>query len=94
VEDLIRYYSRGTKFGIKTDTDHLLCHDGQLTWMDAKVDDVEITPRKGKACEINALWYNALVIASKVASWLGKDDTDLAEMAEKVSENFEPAFWN
>ncbi len=94
VEDIIRYYSRGTKFGIKTDTDHLLCHDGQLTWMDAKVDDVEITPRKGKACEINALWYNALVIASKVASRLGKDDTDLAEMAEKVSENFEPAFWN
>ncbi|MCC7576084.1 MAG: glycogen debranching protein, partial [Methanomethylovorans sp.] len=94
VEDIILHYSRGTKFGIKADTDHLLCHDGQLTWMDAKFGDVEITPRKGKACEINALWYNALVIASKMAAQLGKNDADLAEMAAKVSENFEPAFWN
>jgi predicted glycogen debranching enzyme len=62
--------------------------------MDAKFGDVEITPRKGKACEINALWYNALVIASKMAAQLGKNDADLAEMAAKVSENFEPAFWN
>ena len=32
----------------------------QLTWMDAKVDDWVVTPRRGKAVEINALWYNAL----------------------------------
>ncbi|WP_370572138.1 glycogen debranching enzyme N-terminal domain-containing protein, partial [Methanomethylovorans sp.] len=56
VNDIILSYSGGTKFGIKVDTDHLLCHDGQLTWMDAKVGNVEITSRKGKACEINALW--------------------------------------
>jgi glycogen debranching enzyme len=28
--------------------------------MDAKVDDWVVTPRRGKAVEINALWYNAL----------------------------------
>jgi predicted glycogen debranching enzyme len=94
VDDIILNYSRGTKFGIKTDTDHLLCHGGQLTWMDVKVGDVDITSRSGKACEINALWYNSLVIASKMALKLGTEDSGFAEKAEKVRENFEPAFWN
>ena len=39
----------------------------QLTWMDAKVDDWVVTPRRGKAVEINALWYNALCLLEK---WL------------------------
>lgn len=94
VNDIIHNYSRGTKFGIKVDTDNLLCHDGQLTWMDAKVGDAEITPRKGKACEINALWYNALIIASKMAAKLGADNTGFEEKAEKVRGEFEQAFWN
>lgn len=94
VDDIILSYSRGTEFGIKVDTDHLVRHDGQLTWMDSKVGDMEITPRKGKACEINALWYNALVIASKLASELGIENTNFAEKAEVVRGNFEPAFWN
>jgi len=81
-------------FGIKMDADGLLLHDGQLTWMDAKAGDAEITPRKGKACEINALWYNSLVIASKIASRLGIDEPDFVEMAEKVRGNFARVFWN
>lgn len=94
VNDIIHNYSRGTKFGIKVDTDNLLCHDGQLTWMDAKVGDAEITPRKGKACDINALWYNALVIASKIATKLGAEATGFEEKAEKVCGKFEHVFWN
>ena len=39
----------------------------QLTWMDAKVGDWVVTPRRGKAVEINALWYNALRL---LAEWL------------------------
>ena len=42
----------------------------QLTWMDAKVDDWVVTPRRGKAVEINALWYNALCY---MAQWLEED---------------------
>ena len=38
-----------------------------LTWMDAKVDDWVVTPRRGKAVEINALWYNALKL---LEGWL------------------------
>ena len=56
--------SRGTRFGIGVDPADGLLRQGaegyQLTWMDAKVDDWVVTPRRGKAVEINALWYNAL----------------------------------
>ena len=44
----------------------------QLTWMDAKVDDWVVTPRRGKAVEINALWYNALRLLER---WL-RDERD------------------
>ena len=37
----------------------------QLTWMDAKMGDWVVTPRRGKAVEINALWYNALELLSR-----------------------------
>lgn len=94
IENIIISYSKGTKFGIKVDTDNLVRHDGQLTWMDSKVGNMEITPRRGKACEINALWYNALVIASKISSKLGTDNSGFEEKAERVRGSFEPAFWN
>ncbi len=64
---------RGTSFGIRVDPeDGLLCQGEtgyQLTWMDAKVGDWVVTPRRGKAVEINALWYNALCL---LAGWLGQ----------------------
>ena len=63
---------RGTRFGIHVDPrDGLLSQgaDGyQLTWMDAKVDDWVVTPRRGKAVEINALWYNALRLMERWAA--------------------------
>jgi predicted glycogen debranching enzyme len=55
--------SRGTRFGIGVDTPTACSRRApgyQLTWMDAKVGDWVVTPRRGKAVEINALWYNAL----------------------------------
>ena len=62
--DIVERHLRGTHFGIRVDPqDGLLCQgqEGyQLTWMDAKVGDWVVTPRRGKAVEINALWYNAL----------------------------------
>ncbi len=45
----------------------------QLTWMDAKVDGWVVTPRRGKAVEINALWFNALRLMAEWAERLGKD---------------------
>ncbi len=63
LESIIKAYREGTAYSIKADWDELLTTgpDGaQLTWMDAKVGDRVMTPRWGKAVEINALWYNAL----------------------------------
>ena len=62
--DIVRQHIAGTRFGIGVDPADGLLRQGeagyQLTWMDAKVDDWVVTPRRGKAVEINALWYNAL----------------------------------
>ena len=63
----MRHHLEGTRFGIKVDPhDGLLTQGAEgyaLTWMDAKVGDWVVTPRRGKAVEINALWYNALQLA-------------------------------
>ena len=62
--DIVEHHLRGTRFGIGVDPADGLLRQGaegyQLTWMDAKVGDWVVTPRRGKAVEINALWYNAL----------------------------------
>ena len=65
----------GTRFGIGVDPADRLLRQGaegyQLTWMDAKVDDWVVTPRRGKAVEINALWYNALRVLARLARAVG-----------------------
>jgi predicted glycogen debranching enzyme len=66
-EAILEGYTAGTRFGIGMAPDGLLragVPGLQLTWMDAKVGDVVITPRIGKPVEIQALWINALRIAS------------------------------
>jgi predicted glycogen debranching enzyme len=67
VEAILSGYAAGTRFGIGVDSDGLLragVAGVQLTWMDAKVGDRVITPRIGKPVEVQALWINALRIAS------------------------------
>ncbi len=70
--DIIDWHIKGTRFSIRQDPTDSLLFAGeigtQLTWMDAKINDWVITPRVGKAVEINALWYNALRIAADFAS--------------------------
>ena len=68
----------------------------QLTWMDAKVGDWVVTPRRGKAVEINALWYNALRL---LEGWLREegDETaakEIAGHADKARASFNRRFWN
>ena len=99
--DIVRHHIEGTRFGIGIDDDDGLLRQGQqgyqLTWMDAKVDDWVVTPRRGKAVEINALWYNALRLLS---TWLrdlgqpeGTGDVDLDARAERVQRAFNDRFW-
>jgi predicted glycogen debranching enzyme len=97
--DIIEHHVNGTRFGIGMDLgDALLCQGQQgyqLTWMDAKVDDWVVTPRRGKAVEINALWYNALRLMER---WLKEEDQEAAarhmgEMADRARESFNQRFW-
>ena len=73
--DIFEWHMRGTAFGIGVDPrDGLLTQGAEgyaLTWMDAKVDDWVVTPRRGKAVEINALWYNALKL---LEGWLSEEN--------------------
>ena len=91
---------RGTKFNIHVDpADGLLVQgeDGyQLTWMDAKVDSWVVTPRRGKAVEINALWYNALRL---LAGWMRDANNPEAaaryeEHAARARRSFNERFWS
>jgi predicted glycogen debranching enzyme len=97
--EVIDHHLRGTRFGIGVDAADGLLRQGaegyQLTWMDAKVEGWVVTPRRGKAVEINALWYNALRL---MEGWLaGEGRTDeaqsLAVTAERVRQSFNRRFW-
>ncbi len=94
VETIIDNYHKGTDFGIGMDFDYLIQQGPQLTWMDAKIGEMAVTPRAGKACEINALWYNALKTASNLGILLGKDISPYETLAASVASNFEDVFWN
>jgi predicted glycogen debranching enzyme len=97
--DIIDHHVRGTRFGIKVDQRDGLLRQGQegyqLTWMDAKVDDWVVTPRRGKAVEINALWYNALcLVKAWVEEEFGADKAQpYMEHAEKARQSFNERFW-
>jgi predicted glycogen debranching enzyme len=97
--DIIDWHIRGTRYRIKADDDGLLYagQEGvQLTWMDAKIGDWVVTPRTGKAVEIQALWYNALCIMSDLAREFG-DSTRQKQykaLAAKTKASFRAQFWN
>lgn len=98
LKEIIEYYQRGTRYNIHMDADGLIYAGSegvQLTWMDAKVCDWVVTPRKGKAVEINALWYNALKIISFLAREidLSNESKVYHSLAQKVSKSFNKAFW-
>ncbi|MCF6155684.1 MAG: glycogen debranching protein [Candidatus Brocadia sp.] len=98
LKEIIEYYRKGTRYNIHMDSDGLI-HAGaegvQLTWMDAKVGDWVVTPRRGKAVEINALWYNALKIMAFFAREmdLSEEGNEYNSLAQKVSESFHNIFW-
>jgi len=96
-EDIISWHLKGTRYGIKADTDGLLNagEEGvQLTWMDAKIGDWVVTPREGKAVEINALWFNALMIMQEFAKLAGKEEKLYKDKATQVQKSFNKEFLN
>jgi len=96
VRAVIDGYTNGTRYGIGVDADGLVRGgaDGvQLTWMDAKVGDRVITPRRGKPVEVNALWYNALRACETFAQRLGEQPDGYRTAAERTAVAME-RFWN
>ena len=99
LEQIVEFHIRGTHYGIGMDEADGLLRQGQLgyqlTWMDAKCDDWVVTPRRGKAVEINALWYNAL---SVLARWQREERGPVAAehltaLAARVQPSFNQRFW-
>jgi predicted glycogen debranching enzyme len=99
LEGIVAAHVKGTRYCIGVDPADGLLRQGlegyQLTWMDAKVGDWVVTPRRGKAVEINALWYNALRL---LEAWLREERGEeaarpLRERADQVGEAFNRRFW-
>jgi predicted glycogen debranching enzyme len=95
---IVESHLAGTRFGIHVDADGLLTQGAkgyQLTWMDAKVGEWVVTPRRGKAVELNALWYNALRVLER---WLRAESDsradDIASRAAETYRTFNARFWN
>jgi len=89
-------HAEGAAFGIRLDNDGLLAHGPRLTWMDAEVDGEAVTPRAGKAVEIQALWYNTLKTMQLLAGRFEEENLaeKYAEMATKAHRSFNLKFWN
>jgi len=99
LKEVIAHHVAGTHYGIGVDPADGLLRQGaegyQLTWMDAKVDDWVVTPRRGKAVEICALWYNALRLTE---SWVKAEEGEAAareygDRAETARASFNRRFW-
>ncbi len=94
------------KTGIDVDNNNIymerdgLIHSGtpntQNTWMDVKINDFAVTPRNGKAVEINSMWYNALKIMEELSAKFETDEISKSygDLAEKVKRAFNKKFYN
>ncbi|HZI17418.1 MAG TPA: amylo-alpha-1,6-glucosidase [Pyrinomonadaceae bacterium] len=100
LRSVIDCHLKGTRFRIGVDERDGLLAQGeegyQLTWMDAKCDGWVVTPRRGKAVELNALWYNALRLTEEWAREAGEENyaRQLAEHASRCRDSFNRRFWN
>jgi len=99
LREIIQWHFTGTRYNIHATDDGLLYSGApgvQLTWMDAKIGDWVVTPRTGKAVEINALWYNALLIYASFLE-LNRDNDEAIDINEKAmltKKSFNDQFWN
>ncbi len=97
LQDSIQWYIHGTEYGIQVDPQDGLLRSGvpgvQLTWMDARVGDWIVTPRIGKAVEVNALWYYTVSAMEGWAVRLSTDATQYGQLRGLVRQNFAARFW-
>ncbi len=97
LKEVMQHHVKGTHFGIGVDA-----HDGllkakaagyALTWMDAKVEDWVVTPRRGKPVELQGLWYNAVRLMGQWAGDLGERSDRWDGLAKRIETSFNDRFW-
>ncbi len=99
LREIVRHYQEGTRFDIYADTDGLInagAPGTQLTWMDVKLEGYIPTPRHGKPVEINALWFNTLLMLAELEEQVGQNfeaATALRREADRVAASFVNLFW-
>jgi predicted glycogen debranching enzyme len=97
IEDIIDWHLRGTRHNIRVDPQDGLLAGGDdgfaLTWMDARVQDWVVTPRRGKPIEINALWYNALRLTADWCERAGRPAGRYRALASQAFESAQLRFW-
>jgi predicted glycogen debranching enzyme len=99
LKQIVSSYVSGTKHGIKVDSDGLVFGSDErfaLTWMDARIEGVPVTPRGGKPVEVSALWYNATKAMETFAKELKNESEQnyFAGLSSKTRESFNEKFWN
>jgi len=98
-KSVLEAYKKGTAFNIHVRENGLVyadAHGKALTWMDAVVNGVPVTQRRGYAVEINALWYNAVCFALEMAK-VEKDNNFIKEfeyLPGLIKQSFLEIFWD
>jgi predicted glycogen debranching enzyme len=96
LDGVVTAHLAGTRYGIRVDpADGLLTQGAEgyaLTWMDARVDGVAVTPRIGKAVEINALWINALAGLAALRTLVGRDAGEVEAWHDRAKVSFRERF--
>jgi predicted glycogen debranching enzyme len=94
--EVVDAHVRGTRYGIAVDPADGLLSQGAgevaLTWMDARIGGVPVTPRAGKAVEINALWINGLATLAGLLERVGRDAAAVRAHEQRARASFAPAF--
>jgi predicted glycogen debranching enzyme len=92
LNEIVTAHVAGTRFGIKVDPKDGLLAQGApgvaLTWMDARINGVGVTPRQGKPVEINALWVNALNGIAEIRKRVGLDTSRILRLRDQARESF------
>jgi predicted glycogen debranching enzyme len=98
MKQILEGYRKGTDYNIHMEDSGLIYAgrpDVALTWMDAMVDGIPVTPRTGYQVEINALWYHAVCYSIELAKQVGEKDfvKDWEELPNRIKQSFLSHFW-
>ena len=96
IDNIVDRHIAGTRYNICVDAADGLLVQGEeglaLTWMDARIDGVAVTPRIGKAVDINALWINGLRTVIDIKHKLAQPAVALESLGSLATRSFAQRF--